>query len=181
MSLLHMAQRASDALNRVVIMVCIGCVLVMLGISFTGFTYQVVTGSALSWTYSLARLFLPWIGLLSITIAFRSGEHVAMTVLVRLLPEPLVRVAAYGSICVIAIFALMMVWYGWDFFTGATQIYMVSDRIQISHRFTAAAVPLTGLIMLLHLSHGTALLEHYTGEEEIVSQAIAGSTPEDRP
>jgi len=42
--------------------VCVACVLAMLGISFTGFVYTLVTGGALSWTYSLARLFLPWIG-----------------------------------------------------------------------------------------------------------------------
>ena len=46
-----------------------------LAISFIGFFYMAVTGEALSWTYSLARLFVPWIGMLSITVAFKAGER----------------------------------------------------------------------------------------------------------
>jgi hypothetical protein len=51
-------QRASDALDRLVIGVCIACFLVMLSISFAGFFYQLITGAALSWTYSASTS--PW-------------------------------------------------------------------------------------------------------------------------
>ena len=60
-------RRSSDALNRAVVAFCVGCVIAMLAISFVGFFYMIVTGEALSWTYSLARLFIPWIGMLSIS------------------------------------------------------------------------------------------------------------------
>ncbi|MAR70891.1 MAG: hypothetical protein CME78_01500 [Halomonas sp.] len=144
----------------------------MLGISFTGFLYTLFTGGALSWTYSLARLFLPWIGLISSTIALHSGEHVAMTLLVKLLPRPLVVLAAGATLAVIGALAVLMMFYGWDFFSNARQSYMVSDSIQISYKWTTFAVPLTGAIIALHLVHGFALLEHFIDSDAVIEQAI---------
>jgi len=135
---------------------------------------------ALSWTYSLARIFLPWIGLISITIALYSGEHVAMTILVKLLPRPLLRVFAGASLVVIGVFALLMIWYGWDFFINARQTYMVSDMIQIPQHYTAVAVPLTGVITLLHLVNGLSLLEHFTKTDEHLIREALGATEGDR-
>ena len=70
---MHALRTLSDAVNRLAIAACVACVLAMLAISFAGFFYMALTGQALSWTYSLARLFVPWIGMLSITVAFKAG------------------------------------------------------------------------------------------------------------
>jgi TRAP-type C4-dicarboxylate transport system permease small subunit len=156
----------SDALNRLVIGFCIACFLAMLAISFAGFFYQLVTGAALSWTYSLARLFVPWIGMLSITVAFKHGEHVAMTVLLQTLPPRAVTMIGYANVAVIGLFALLLVWFGWQFFINATHYNMVSDQIQVHQRFVAACVPLTGLILLVHLAQGLHLLELSSPEAE---------------
>lgn len=149
----------SDRVNRLVVAFCVACVLAMLSISFIGFFYMIVTGEALSWTYSLARLFIPWLGMLSITVAFKGGEHVAMSMLVRLLPPRLALALRYASLGLIALFALLLVWFGWDFFISSRQIYMVSDQIQIHGRWVAASVPVTGVILLVHLADGLNLLE----------------------
>ncbi|MDN3556977.1 TRAP transporter small permease [Halomonas maura] len=180
MRLLTPARRLSDVVNQVAIVFCVACILGMLAISFTGFLYTLFTGDALSWTYSLARLFLPWIGLLSSTIALHSGEHVAMTLLVRLLPESLVKLCAGLTLVVMAGFALLIIWYGWDFFQNATQVYMVSDNIQISRKWTAAAVPLSGVIFLLHLVHGFSLLEHFTDESALIEEVLGSHEEESR-
>jgi TRAP-type C4-dicarboxylate transport system permease small subunit len=156
----------SDGLNRAVIAVCIGCLLVMLSISFIGSFYQVITGASLAWTYSLARLFVPWIGMLSITVAFKSGEHVAMTMLMRFLPERAVTIAAYFNLFVIGVFAVLLVWFGWDFFLGSTQYFMVSDQIQVHYRWVVVCIPITGLILLVHLTSGLQLLAHTDVEAE---------------
>src|SRR5690554_4162606 len=99
MNLLRPLRRLSDMVNQLAILVCIACVLAMLGISFTAFVYKLATGNTLSWTYSLARLFLPWIGFLSMTISLRYGEHVAMTLLVRSLPRVLTVVEIGRASC----------------------------------------------------------------------------------
>lgn len=179
MSILGVARRASDVVNRMAVVICIACVLAMLAISFIGFIYTVVTGGALSWTYSLARIFLPWIGLVSITIALYYGEHVAMTLFVKLLPGALVKVAAVACLVVIAIFGLMLIWYGWGFFINARQTYMVSHIIQIPQHFTAIAVPLTGAITLLHLVRGFDLVGHFVTLDEELEEVIGAQSVED--
>lgn len=180
MPLLASLRRVSDGVNHVAIVVCVACILFMLGISFTAFVYKLATGSTLSWTYSLARLFLPWIGFLSMTISLRYGEHVAMTLLVRSLPRILLNIAAGLCLGVIALFALMLVWYGWIYFEGASQVYMVSDQIQIHSKFTAVVVPLSGLIILLHLVQGFDLLEHFIDDETLIEELIESNDTEAR-
>jgi len=160
-------QALSAALDRAVIGACIACFLIMLAISFVGFFYQVITGAALSWTYSLARLFVPWIAMLSITVAFRRGEHVAMAILVRVLPQRLATVVSYANLVIIGALALLLVWFGWQFFISSTHYNMVSDQIQVHQRFVAACVPLTGLILLVHLARGRHLLDLAAPEAEV--------------
>ncbi|WP_366556124.1 TRAP transporter small permease [Aquibaculum sediminis] len=172
MPLLAAVRRVSDIVNTLAIWLCIACVLGMLCISFVGFLHIMITGRALTWTYSLARVLLPWIGLISGTIALRYGEHVAMTLLAQFLPRPLIRFTQVLCLVAIALFGFMLIWYGWPFFTGARQTYMVSDLIRIPQYYTAIAVPLSGAIILLHLSHGFALLGHDTSAQEAVSEAI---------
>lgn len=180
MGVLRPLRRLSDVVNQVAIVLCVGCILAMLGISFTAFLYKLFTGSTLSWTYSLARLFLPWIGFLSMTISLRYGEHVAMTLLVRSLPKLMVQIAAGLCLAVIALFALMLTWYGWGYFTNATQVYMVSDQIRIPSKFTAIVVPISGVIMLLHLVQGFALLEHFLDERDMIDELIEANDVESR-
>ncbi len=168
-------QRASDAVNRAVIWACVGCVLVMLAISFVGFFYMVVTGAALSWTYSLARLFIPWIGLMSITVAFRTGEHVAMGMVVRHLPTRIATALGYVNVALIALLGVLLIWYGWEFFLNSTQYYMVSDQFQVHHRWVAAAVPVTGVILLIHVVNGLQLVESTHGVAEEISTLLKES------
>jgi TRAP-type C4-dicarboxylate transport system permease small subunit len=156
-------KRISRAVNRTALLACVACVLAMLSISFTGFFYTLSTGEALSWTYSLARLFIPWIGMLSITVAFHAGEHVSMTMVSRLIPDALATAFRYLVLATVALFALMLLWFGWHFFASTTQYYMVSDQLQVHGRWVAASVPVSGAILLVHLINGVALLDVGTG------------------
>jgi TRAP-type C4-dicarboxylate transport system permease small subunit len=167
MAVADVLRRSSDALNRAVVAFCVGCVIAMLAISFVGFFYMIVTGEALSWTYSLARLFIPWIGMLSITVAFKGGEHVAMNMMLRLVPARFATLLRWVSVALVALFALLLLWFGWDFFIESKQHYMVSDQIQVHARWVAACMPVTGAILAIHLVSGLALLEPLHPEANI--------------
>lgn len=159
MTIRSRAQAVSDAVNRMALLTCVACVLSMLSISFVGFLYMVITGDALSWTYSLARLFIPWIGMLSITVAFHDGEHVAMNMVPRMVPKPLAVAMRCAVLMSVAVFAALLLWFGWHFFESTSQYYMVSDQIQIHARWVTVCVPVSGAILLLHLVKGFDLLE----------------------
>jgi len=149
----------SDLLDRAVTLICVGCILVMLGISFAGFTYMIMTGAALSWTYSLARLFIPALGLLSITVAFKRGEHIAMASLQQLMPARVIRFLRAVNRAVAALFAGLLIWYGILYVMSSTDYYMVSDQIQIHARWVVTVIPLTGVVLLIHVLSGSNLFD----------------------
>ncbi|MBL28989.1 MAG: hypothetical protein CMM50_15720 [Rhodospirillaceae bacterium] len=153
-----MLGRLSDAADRVVLIVSVALVLAMLGVSIAGITHQALLGEPLVWSYSLARLFLPWVAMLSITVALKRGEHVALTFLVIRLPSSARRLCAWIGVVVLALFAAALIWFGTTFFLGATQLYMVSGTIQVSTRWMAASVPVAGLVLALHALAGPRLM-----------------------
>lgn len=159
----------SNRINKIALLVCVACVLAMLSISFIGFFYMLVTAEALSWTYSLARLFIPWIGMLSITVAFHGGEHVAMNIVARLVPQPLVTILRCTVLFTVGVFSFLLLWFGWQFFMSTSQYYMVSDQLQVHARWVVACVPVSGALLMLHLVNGAGLLEPADNNKQAVS------------
>lgn len=150
--------RFSDRVDRAALAVAVALVLAMLGISLTGIFFQFVLNDPLSWTYSLARLLLPWIAMLSLTVAFKRGEHVAMAMATRFLPAVVQRALRIVNLCLVALFAVALVWFGFEFFVTSNQLFMVSDFLQVPHKWVVAAVPVSGLVMCVHVLSGTALV-----------------------
>ena len=151
-------RRLSDGLNQAVLAACMVLITVMFAISLAGIATQAFTGSALTWSYSLARLFVPWIAMLSLTVAFKRGEHIAMGMLLTRAPKAFRRVAQIVSVALIGLFGVALAWYGAVFFAGSTQLFMISDFLQVSHKWVTAAVPVSGVILCIHLADGVALL-----------------------
>ena len=154
-----LSERISSGVDAVVTAFCVGCILVMLSISFIGFFYMAITGAALSWTYSLARLFIPWLGLLSLTVAFRRGEHIAMTSFRDLFPARVVSLIKGLNYGIVGLFAVLLIWFGYQYAAGSRDYFMVSDQIQIHSRWVTSAVPITGLVLLIHVLCGARLFD----------------------
>ena len=149
----------SDGLDRLVVWACVALVLVMLTISTLGIFFEVIfaiaerfgfaeafVDSPLDWAFShtrpsLTRLFLPWVAMLSLTVAFKRGEHIAITLAVRNLPAAALLAVRIVNLAVVGLFGVALLWYGHGFFVNSTQIFMVSDLVQVSHKWTAASVP----------------------------------------
>lgn len=153
-------QRISDIVNLIVIVLGVFFVVTMLILSTIGITYQLVFSSALTWSYSLTRLFLPWLAMLSVTVAFKSGEHVAISMAIKFLSPKMLRVTQLLNFIIVGLFAVALIWYGLVFFENSTQLFMVSDTLQISHKWTAVSIPVCGLIMCVHLLSGLSLVQH---------------------
>lgn len=151
--------RISMRLNVIATIVCAALLVSMLCISFSGALYQAIVGDALSWTYSLARQFVPWIALLSITVALRGGEHVAMKLVTDALPTFPRTVLQVMTIAAIGVLGLVLLVAGIQFTIESDQLVMISDQMQFSQRWVAASLPVTGAVILIHLAAGRALIE----------------------
>ena len=178
-------QRISDGLDKAVIVFCVAVVLVMLSISTLGITLEVTfnvfelfgaseafVDSPLDWIYSqtrpsMTRLFLPWLAMLSLTMALKRGEHVAIAMAIRNLRPGLLRGVKIINLVVVGLFGAAMVWYGYFFFENSTQLFMISDTLQVSHKWTALSVPVCGLIICVHLLSGVSLIEIHEFDEEV--------------
>lgn len=150
-------KKLSDWVNRVTRGFSILLLIVMLSLSLAAIFSQSILNEPISWGYSLTRLFLPWIALLSITVTLKAGEHIGITFFLKKLPEKFTRFANRINLLVVMVFGLALVWYGTEFFINSTQTFMVSDTLQLSHKWTAASVPLTGLIIVIHVLGGISL------------------------
>ena len=153
-------KRISDTVNMVVIFLGVLLVVTMLVLSTVGITYQLIFSSALTWSYSFTRLFLPWLAMLSVTVAFKSSEHVAISMAIKYLSPKMLRVTQLLNLIFVGLFADALIWYGLIFFENSTQLFMVSETLQISHKWTALSIPVCGLIMCVHLLSGVSLVQH---------------------
>ena len=160
-------KQISDIVNKIVIVFGVLFVVIMVVISATGILYQLVSGNALTWAYSLTRLFFFFFALLSVTVAFKSGEHVAISVAMRYLSPKLVRATQILNLALVGLFGVALVWYGLGFFENSTQLFMVSETLQISHKWTAISIPVCGLIMCVHLLSGLSLVQHLDITKEL--------------
>ena len=193
MNTLSRLRRLSDIANQATIALCAAILLIMLTISALGITMEALhaisagfdaesyfeTGLA-GWIRantqpSFVRLFLPWLGMLSISVAFKYGEHIAIIVLARMLPRPAFLLVQAMNLSAIGLFGLALTWYGLEFLVNATHVYIVSDTIQISQRWSAAAVPVAGLLVCLHLFDGLALIERSASADALEAIAIDGA------
>jgi hypothetical protein len=57
-----------------------------------------------------------------------------------MLPPRVATVIGYADVAIIGLFALLLVWFGWQFFINTTRYNMVSYQIQVHQRFVAACV-----------------------------------------
>ena len=145
-----MLQRLSDRVNLATIVLCVAVFVAMLVISGSGIVASFVLRDPLTWNFPLLRAILPWLAMLSIPVAFKSGEHIAMETLVNALPVAAQRAACILQRLLVLAFALGLLWYGARLFAGATQLIMISATLQLPRWLTAASVPLTGAILLVH-------------------------------
>jgi len=130
----------------------------MFSISLFAIGHNLLVGTPPSWSYSLTRLFVPWIAMLSLTVAFKRGEHVAMTVLGKRISHRAHALLERINLGMVGLFGAALVWYGIGFTAGSTQLFMISDFLQISHRWVVVSVPVCGAILCVHVGSGRALL-----------------------
>jgi TRAP-type C4-dicarboxylate transport system permease small subunit len=139
---------------------------------------------ALAWLYrntrpSLFSLLLPWFAMLSVTVAFKYGEHIAILALRRGLPRVALGFVRWICFTCIALFAVGLAWYGVEFTRSAGNVLILSDTLQVSQRWTAASVPVAGVVLSLHLVDGLALLEErgVLSLEEPVEEELGAALP----
>lgn len=172
MRIVCVGKSISDAVNVVVMTITSTIIFAMFVISLIGIFHKFVLGNSLSWPFSINRIMLPWVAMLSLTVALKSGEHIAMGILAERLPIKLQKVVKVFNYLLVGIFGVAMAWLGYGYFLSSNQLFMVSSNIQVSGMWAAGSIPVCGLIICIHMLSGPDLLT--THEPEVKEPSDAG-------
>ena len=154
--------RISDAVNRL----CEYCLAVFVAamtvVVFLEILFRYVLDFPLFWTAEFARYCLVWASLIGATIAFKRGEHIAVTFFLNRFPPRSRRVMTMAAEISVAVFLAVILW-------GGIQLIMVTSRqlspaLQISMAIPYSALPMASAVMLIHVADTLSRSRRVTGE-----------------
>jgi len=149
----------SDWLNWIVLRILGVLLIVLFGINMYAVFFRYVLNDPLPWPVPISRILLVWIALVGISVALKEGEHVAIEGAVRSLPskyEKLIRLFGY---LVIGIWVGVVIWQGWLATARADQLMMITSKLQISFKWRLMAIPVSGVIQLIHILACPSIVE----------------------
>jgi TRAP-type C4-dicarboxylate transport system permease small subunit len=167
--------RVSDYTNAVVIGISAILLVAMLIISLTSIFYNLFIGATLSWPLGINRLILPWFAAFSVTVALKQVEHIAMDSVLKLLPPIIKSIIHFINYMVVGLIGIGFIWLGYKFLISSNYIIMVSSQFQVSIRWAIASIPVSGLIMCIHLLCCSDLLDTTEDIEQKLDELIEGS------
>jgi len=118
-------------------------------IIFSNVALRYLTNESIEWAEEVARHMMIWLTFLGLGPVLRYGGHIAVENLQDALPRELAIALRLGIALLLAGFAVFMVWYGW-LYMQRTQ-FQTTAATQISFAWIYAAMPVGGLLMLIHL------------------------------
>jgi len=106
-----------------------------------------VLASPFSWSEELATILFSWVVFVGASLALKKNEHFSMDVLVELLPRAPKRLIQTIGLGLVAIFCLLIVFYGIKLTVLNWQVK--TAVLEISRAWLYLAVPFGGALMLL--------------------------------
>jgi len=172
-NLLNQVDNFSNRLNEVISLITGILVLLLFGLVLYGIIFRYFLGSPISWVLSISRLIMVWTSLLSISIAFKKGQHINLGGFISILPKGVRRIILGFGYILAFIYLFILVWKGFPIALQSTQLIMISAKLQIPQIWSMMAVPVSALLNLIHLLPIPLLIERYIKEEERQSLQIA--------
>jgi len=155
--------KLSDRIDKVIVyfvfLLLVGMVVVT--------TLQVICRvlfSALTWSEELTRYLLVWSTFFASTMAYKRGNHIAVTFLVEALPKRLSAALSILSYILSMAFFLLAAYYAWQMIS--MQVFQISPAMSLSMRYVYISLPVSMLVMVIHALQGMATqIAIMTGKE----------------
>jgi TRAP-type C4-dicarboxylate transport system permease small subunit len=108
--------------------------------------YLNIFAGSIDWVEEAARFLFVWVCFLGTALAFDSGSHVCIDIVLRFLSLRRQRLLAIGLEALVAIFAVLMILYGYQL--TARTVDQPTLVLQFSMAWVHVAVPVSGMIIL---------------------------------
>lgn len=109
---------------------------------------------ALTWTEELSRYLLVWSTFFGATMAYKRGNHIAITFVVNSLRPGAARLLRILSYILSMAFFGIVTYYGWMMIK--LQIFQISPALSIPMQYVYASIPVSLVIMMIHALAGLA-------------------------
>lgn len=123
--------------------------LVMVITTFAQVVFRFVFFNSLSWSEELSRYCLVWLTFIGGALGVKKKVHVAVEALTMLFPESIKRTAARFNYILLAVFAAILIKYG--FALASFNMRQLSPAMQIPIGLIYAAIPVGGLFALIFI------------------------------
>ena len=156
-------EKALMATNRWALIILLAAMSVII---FINVISRYIEGEALPWAEEVARHLMIWLTFLGAGPVLRYGGHLAVENLQDSLPRPwAIALRAVVALLLLGFF-VFMIWYGL-IYVSRTQ-YQTTAATQISFGYIYAAMPLGGLLLILHF---LLVLRDYVIDRRFASDA----------
>ncbi|MDT7834427.1 TRAP transporter small permease [Aquabacterium sp. OR-4] len=126
----------------------IGLLAAMSVIIFANVALRYLTHASIEWAEEVARHMMIWLTFLGAGPVLRYGGHIAIENLQDALPPLAARLVRWVVVVLLTGFFGFMVWYGLIYMERAQ--YQTTAATQISFAWIYAAMPIGGVLLLLH-------------------------------
>lgn len=142
-------KKISDRMNQIIEQISFVLLFLMVIIIFMQVFFRHVLTDSLSWSEELSRFMFIWTTLLGVSVGVKRGFLVAIPFVVDRLKGVSKKFVEIISIILIIIFAVVMIIFGTEMTLNVTQQYSPAMRIPMSYVY--ASVPVSGVLILLHM------------------------------
>jgi TRAP-type C4-dicarboxylate transport system permease small subunit len=137
-----------DILNRILLVISI----IVLSATVIVIIYQVfarqVLSSSPAWTEEASRVLFVWVSFLGVAYGFKERLHIAVGVVVNMLPEKVQHVFDYFAKVLIIGFGVIMMYYGWQFSVLTSSSTMPATGLPSSVMY--GIIPVSAFFIILN-------------------------------
>lgn len=141
----------SDGINKISIYL-IG---IIVGLMITIITAQVILrygfNSGFTWAEEVTIFLMAWMTFLGSAIALKRSGHINVDVVVDRLPHPLQFIVLIIGKLLVLTFAIVFLYYGYNFVASSTNFY--SNALRIPLWIPRSSIVVAFIIMIIHLLH----------------------------
>lgn len=135
-------------LDRLLLVVALTLLAVMIVIIIYQVFSRQILNTTPSWSEELSRLLFVWVGLLGIAYGFKEKLHIALGLVVNMMPEKVQDIFDYFAKVLVIFFGVIMIYYGWNF------TILMGNNIMpgtgLSSSVTYLSIPVTGLYVTMY-------------------------------
>lgn len=110
--------------------------------------------TALSWSEELSRYLLVWGTFFGATMAYKRGNHIALTFIIDAFGHKLKKVFSIIIYLLSTCFFVSIIYYGWQMIK--MQVFQISPAMSLPMQYVYLSLPVSLSIMIIHALAGIA-------------------------